>query len=274
MKLLVQAIKNRYGDLGESWLKELPHLIFHLSQKLELSDLNPFPNLSYNYVLSGFQKGRPIVLKVGLDINGLKQETFALRFFRELGAVRVLYDEEGVLLLERALPGVTIQKASELDAIGICCQVMKRLHKSQSVVPAEFPHIKEWLSILDKEWEIPFDYLLKARNLRDKLLQTTENELLLHGDLHHENILKKEKEWCIIDPKGVIGDPYFETWAFIKNIKTDSEFVSTFFNFNLQRIHDWYFVRSMLAVCWNLEDNLNPDLFLDLAHQTYSLTSC
>ena len=40
--------------------------------------------------------------------------------------------------------------------------------------------------------------------------------LLLHGDLHHENILKNENGgYTVIDPKGVIGDPVFDLSRFI-----------------------------------------------------------
>jgi streptomycin 6-kinase len=39
--------------------------------------LQPFKNLSYNYVFSGFQGLQPIVLKLGLDSHALKREAFA-----------------------------------------------------------------------------------------------------------------------------------------------------------------------------------------------------
>jgi streptomycin 6-kinase len=44
----------------------------------ELSNLKPVEALSYNYVLSGFQGSQPIILKLGLDIDGFK----LLRFIR------------------------------------------------------------------------------------------------------------------------------------------------------------------------------------------------
>jgi streptomycin 6-kinase len=41
---------------------------------------------------------------------------------------------------------------------------------------------------------------------------------LLHGELHHENILAAERApWLAIDPKGVIGEPAYETGALIRN---------------------------------------------------------
>jgi streptomycin 6-kinase len=70
---------------------------------------------------------------------------------------------------------------------------------------------------LDKNWELPVHYLQKARLLRDDLLKTLDKEVLLHGDLHHDNILQNGDDWMVIDPKGMIGDPAFEIAAFIRN---------------------------------------------------------
>jgi len=80
-----------------------------------------------------------------------------------------------------------------------------------------FPCIKDWLSSLDNDLKIPKKYLQKARELRDNLLQTSVKEVLLHGDLHHDNISQNSDNWAVIDPKGVIGDPAYEVGAFIRN---------------------------------------------------------
>jgi streptomycin 6-kinase len=34
--------------------------------------------------------------------------------------------------------------------------------------------------------------------------------VLLHGDLHQDNILSQGDDWLVIDPKGVIGFPINE----------------------------------------------------------------
>lgn len=42
--------------------------------------------------------------------------------------------------------------------------------------------------------------------------------MLLHGDLHHDNILLAEDgTYKIIDPKGVVGDPVFDVSRFVLN---------------------------------------------------------
>ena len=64
---------------------------------------------------------------------------------------------------------------------------------------------------------IPAKYLKKARQIRDQLLKTDDPDVLLHGDLHHDNILQNGDDWVVIDPKGVIGESAYEVAAFIRN---------------------------------------------------------
>jgi len=113
-----------------------------------------FKNLSYNYVLSGFQGLQPIVLKLGLDSNALKQEALVLKAFVGFGTVSVLVENDGMLLLERAVSGISLKSyfpEKDNDAIQITCECLKRL--DQAPIPSDhrLPHIKDWLMALDKK---------------------------------------------------------------------------------------------------------------------------
>lgn len=123
----------------------------------------------------------------------------------------------------------------------------------------------------NKNWQISGVYLTLARKLRDKLLASHEPQILLHGDLHHDNILKHEEGWLIIDPKGVVGYPINEVWAYVMDMEEDTKFIAAFFNYNLNTVRHWYFVHLILVSCWCLENNLTPDKFLNLAIKAYEL---
>lgn len=153
--------------------------------------------------------------------------------------------------------------------MAVFCKVMQRLHQASNHVVGSFPHIKDWLDALDKAWDIPEHHLQKARRLRDNLLQTSRNERLLHGDLHHENILQHGETWVVIDPKGVIGEPSYEVAAFIRNPMPDLlnlaearaiishriQYFANAFALSKERILDWCFVQAVLALAWALEEN-------------------
>lgn len=268
-------IMNIYGNRGKDWLNALPQLMSRIAAEYGLSGLNPVSNLSYNYVLSGFQDALPIILKLSLDIDGLKREAAALNAFTGFGAIKVIAQQSGALLLERAIPGSSLKTSllsKDDDAINIACRVMQNLH--QAPFPKEsFLHIKDRLQPLDKNWDIPIHYLEKARKLRDKLLTTSAKVVLLHGDLHRENILQSGADWVVIDPKGVIGYPINDVWTFIENIEKDTQIIADFFSFDLQDIRDWYFVHLILAVCWSQEDNIDCKQFLMLATEAYQWVS-
>lgn len=264
-------IISKYKEQGKAWLEKLPKIVAKLAKEWSLSELKPLDNLSFNYILSGYQNNIPIILKLSYGNNELLQEIAALEAFKNFGAVAVLAKKDNALLLKRAMTGFSLKEYSSNNKIVIACKVMDKLHKAPIPPLNNFSNIKDQLKILDKEWDLPNTYLQKVRTLRDKLLERTEPQILLHGDLHHENILQNGEKWVAIDPKGVIGYSINEIWAFIIDIEKDTEFVANYFGFNLQEVRNWYFVQLILAICWNLEDGIENRLFLELAKKAYEL---
>jgi streptomycin 6-kinase len=270
-----------YSEKGKEWLDNLPKLARQISSRLQLRDLKEVTNLSYNYVLSGFQSNNPIILKLGLDSEALKQEAFALKCFEECGAAKVLAADQGMLLLERAVPGVSLKNYflnKEPESIEITCKVMKKLTSASIPEAHNFPHIKDWLSNLNKDWQIPSNYLKKARKLRVQLLQNSGRDVLLHGDLHHDNILRNGDDYVVIDPKGVVGEPAYEVAAFIRNpipdllsvqnaadiIQNRIAIFSDSLNIPKARIAGWCFVQAVLAWVWAIEDSCDTIYFEQL----------
>lgn len=282
MKELEKNIINLYGEQGKQWLTNLSKLIAQMEATHGLSNLKPVKNLSYNYVLSGLRGLQPIILKLSLDTDGLKREALALKAFAKFGAVNVLIESDRILLLERAAPGVSLKSYfPEKDniAIKITCECVKRLHQAPIPSDHHFPHINDWLMALDKNLSIPADYLHKARKLRDELIATSAPPALLHGDLHHDNILQNGNDWVVIDPKGVIGEPAYEVAAFIRNpipkllahnnasslIDNRITQFAEILKLSKQRIIDWCYVQVILAWVWALEDNFDEIYFKKLA---------
>lgn len=274
-------IINIYGEKGRRWLDHLPNLATQLANTYGLSNLKPVDNLSYNYVLTGFQDSKAVILKLGLDIDGFKREASALMAFSGFGVVEVLSANNGLLLLECAVPGVSLRSyfpEKDDEAINITANVIKRLHKAPIPSTHAFPHVKDWLAVLDSDLKIPAQTLQKARELRYQLLKTVEPDVLLHGDLHHDNILQNGNDWMVIDPAGVIGEPAYEVAAFIRNpipellcihnasriIQNRMATFSDLLNIPKTKIADWCFVESVLSWIWNIQDKLDTEYFIKL----------
>lgn len=265
-------IKNLYGDQGLLWLESIPQQLVQYEQKYKLQNLSLMPNLTYHAVARGYQNETPIIIKFGLDIEDLGQEAMALKVFSDHGGITLLAHEPGMLLLECAVPGTSLKSYFPQDeslSIKICADLINQLRQAH-FTKQDFPHIRDWLKVFDQDWPIPHEYLTLARKLRDHLLATSTPDVLLHGDLHHDNILLHDHGWRAIDPKGVVGEFAFEIPAFIRNplpdIVNDAQLTqrtkfriqefSKHLEISPQRIISWCFVQAVLAWIWAHQDGL------------------
>ncbi len=256
-----------YGKLGEEWLAKLPCTIENFQRLWGLSNLKPFSNLSFNIVLEGLQGTTPIILKLSPDAELIDKELKALHAFKGYGAVSVLAGCEGGLLLERAIPGKPLKNSLPKEQrVEIASKVIERLHQAPIPSKNHFPLIEEWLASIDKEWNLPIEHVMRARGLkRDLIKNGSKRKVLLHGDLHQENILSHGNGFIVIDPKGVIGDPIHEVWACVEDPAHDLKFFADYFGYTFRNVANWYYVRLILAACWQVEDCLDPHHFLSLA---------
>ena len=192
------------------------------------------------------------------------------------GTCELIACKPGMILKQKANPGTTLKEYfpdRDKQAVAILCQSVQQLQKAEIPKQHNFLPLKKLLTILDNDLTIPRDILSKARELRDDLLASTDTEVLLHGDLHHENLLKHDDDWLVIDPKGFIGDPVFEACAFIHNpipklleqtkpidlINQRVNACAEQLDFSTQRIQDWLYVKSILGWIWCLQDNTSPE---------------
>jgi len=79
----------------------------------------------------------------------------------------------------------------------------------------------EWAEELRKDAAefsgvLPEVVVARASAAIDDLVRQ-QPDVLIHGDLHHRNILSADREpWLAIDPKGLIGDPAYDAVTFLK----------------------------------------------------------
>lgn len=103
--------------------------------------------------------------------------------------------------------------------------------------------------------------------------------MLLHGDLHHDNIMQThDGEWIAIDPKGLIGEAAYEIGAFIRNpipellkynasttIERRIKLFSEYLNMDEERIRQWSYIQAVLAACFAIEDNCSWEEWIKCA---------
>ena len=222
--------------------------------------------------------GRPVVVKLARG-DDERRAAAALCHYAGHGAVRLLAAKEGALLLERAVPGVPltarVHDGRDDEATSILCEVIAALHRPEPP-RGGFPGVAAWGSALDAEppadRRLPTAMLDRARGLQRDLVSSQQNERLLHGDLHHDNVvLDAARGWLAIDPKGVIGEPAYEVGAALRNPAGDPRRFAvpsildrrarTFaerLGLERERIFAWGYSQAVLAALWAIEDGADP----------------
>lgn len=112
----------------------------------------------------------------------------------------------------------------------------------------------------------PEGVVKKVEALFPEMISSQGDTYVLHGDLHHENILLSDSGWKLIDPKGVIGELEVELIPFLSNNLPERNFelaidnrIDTFYKelgINIARTYAWGLCYSLLSAWWNVEDNL------------------
>lgn len=268
-KIFTQNILSIYGENGQNWLNQLPQILIELQKIWNIEQLSPVDNLSYNYVLQGKRSTQDIIVKISFRTDALAREVEALQHFNSNGCVELLeYNKQySAILLNRLNPGnmlLPLAKSDPEKALTIACDIAKKLHARAGDVTyfKSITHIQEWTKILDESWPIlPKDTLNKAKSLRDKLLSQTHQQVVLHGDLHNENILQSNDQWISIDPKGVIGDPAIDLWCLVRDNNL-IDHAAKIMNIDTKHIAQWGFVMAVISCCWRIEDNLDLAPFM------------
>jgi streptomycin 6-kinase len=282
----IKTIQNTFQDDGRAWLIQLPELIARASKQWGLTDVQPVSNLSYNFVAFASRPSMPreacgsaqdVVLKIGVPRDELTSEIAALKLFNGDGACQLLDcdDARGFLLLERLTPGEMLSELEDDDQRAhITADVMQKLWR-------QIPERDAFIKLSD--W---FDGLKKIRPHFDggtgpfskKLLEQVESSMpelfadenikLIHGDLHHYNILSSDCGWVAIDPKGVIGPAGYEIAPFMINPLYETIDASRFkiraerrvsifaerLGWERERIIQWATAHAVLSAWWGIED--------------------
>lgn len=273
--ILYRKMCQVHGPSGKYWLGSLPTLLSDIFDLHQLSFVREMENLSYNWVMVVKDSSKSYVLKLGPPHQELCSEIAALSAF-EQNTVELIDSNaaKGYLLLEYLQPG-TLLKSEHDDqkATHIAAKLMQHLHvkaDNNALIPVE-----NWLSGFDKflthqklDDSMDIGLLINARDLAKQLLDSSKDIFLLHGDLHHENIIADGQGWKVIDPKGVLGEKCYEVGAYLRNpypsivsqqdIKTLTEHRLTIFQqklgFERARMLDWAFVQAMLSAVWFMDE--------------------
>ena len=271
------------GEAGREWLARFPALLREVCARWDVVSLEPaFEYVGYAWVAPvRLGSGEPAVLKLAPPGAESVAECAALRLYDGDGAVRVLEADPSAvaLLLERLEPGTPLADLEDdTEATAIAARAMVRCFRP---LPANhgFPTVERLGAAFARVraasgggcGPFPADLFDPAERLYFELCASQAPPVLLHGDLHHWNILRAGREpWLVIDPKGVAGEPAFEPAACLRNrvdiegdvtataLRRIAQFAETL-AVDRERVLRWGFAAGMLSALWRFEDHGDTD---------------
>jgi streptomycin 6-kinase len=254
-----------------SWPARLPDLVRECHRRWELVGDGAFPD-AFRYVDLRHvepvrtRDGVAAVLKLAPDLSS---ELAALEWFAGHGGVRVLASDpaRGAMLLERALPGTPLRDLVAHDeeaATAAAAGVMRALWRP---APADhpFPTVREWGEDLAGAG--------RATGLFAELCDSMGEPVVLHGDLHHDNMLRSGTGgWLAIDPKGVVGEREYETGALLRNpkpglldlphpgriLRRRADQLAEALDLGVRRVCGWAYAQAVLSAVWCVQDGQDP----------------
>lgn len=271
---LSRTMKTTWKAEADAFLSGLPALIVEFEERWGISVGPPFEELSYHYVAPAVNaRGEDVVFKAGIPRPDMDHEITAMRLYDGRGIARLLEADaaRGVMLLERLRPGKMLTTVPEEErAVSIAAEVMRSLWRP-APDGVDLPGVVEWLAAFSEHRArhgaadpLPPGALDRAEGMAADLLASSTERFVLHGDLHHFNILSAQRApWLAIDPHGVIGERAYEIGAFLRNptLQTREVTLRRFERFveelglDRGRARAWSYVNTVLSAVWTLEDS-------------------
>jgi streptomycin 6-kinase len=268
-----------FAARGAEWaayVDRLPRLVRELTEEWRLV-VDGAPRHGFcALVVPVRQDGRPAMLKVAFPDDESEHEALALQRWAGRGTVRLLRADphRAALLLER-LHEADLTSVGVLEACEVVARTYARIHVP---APAQLrpltSYVARWteqLAALPRDAPVPHRLAQQAVSLgRDLVADAASDGVLIHGDLHYENVLAGDREpWLVIDPQPVSGDPHYELapmlwnrWAEVlaaHDVRTAvrSRFHTLVDTAGLEeeRARDWVVVRMLHNAMWELEDH-------------------
>lgn len=181
----------------------------------------------------------PAVLKLSGHGSDHGQQVRILRAADGKGYVRVLEqaDDLGAVLLERLGPSLYASVPDPVEQSLVLADLLPTTWELPTAVGAPFTPAQKATSLLalvDGALENgmfengaptgasgeqgPREVLERARALALKLIAApSARQVVLHGDPHPGNVLRRGAEHVFIDPDGFLGEPEYDAWVVLRD---------------------------------------------------------
>jgi streptomycin 6-kinase len=229
-----------------------------------------------SWLAPGLWRDRKVMLKVARIAEEARGGR-VLAWWAGSAAADVYEVTDQAILMDRASGplNLTAMCRAGLDdeVTHILCDTIASLHNvsDNQPAPADVVLLSLWFHDLIKTEAAPFhtDNIYRAATMARELLEAsaTDKHVVLHGDVHHGNVLNFDGRWRAIDPKGLFGPSTFDSANIFCNPETDlalSNFhrrlaiVSEHSGIDVDTVRSWVIAWCALSVTWTAKSGGQP----------------
>jgi len=239
-----------------------------------LPDGAPFASTFGNLLMPVLADGRPAMLKIAAH-DEERRGAVLMAWWAGEGAVRVLAREGDALLMERVVGprdlAAMARDGRDDEAMVALCEVARRLHvRRDRSPPATLVPLARWFESLRVAAARDGGPFAVALPEAEALLADPRDPVVLHGDLHHGNVLDGgPRGWLAIDPKGLLGERAFEFANLFRNpdtalaldpvrLRRRLAIVCARAALDPPRLLGWIQVYAALGAAWSVESGHDP----------------
>lgn len=202
------------------------------------------------------------------------------------GAAQIYRHDSSVLLMERldTDPSLSAMVMNEQDdqATQILCGVVKKIHQVSKPSLPQLTSLKVWFRALEQQAQHN-KQLFEAWDITQKLLDKPQNIGLLHGDIHHGNVMHStQRGWLAIDPKGLFGERTYDYANIVCNpsyfwasrpgrLAHQIQVIAQNADLESIRLTQWIVAYTGLSAAWYLEDQNDAKAKMALDLQNLAL---
>lgn len=215
------------------------------------------------------QNGEALMLKVTHNFDE-RLGAELMKWWNGNGAAMVIGYHGDALLMARANGKSSLLRMAtngeDDEASRIICRVVAKLHSTTGAPPAALVPLPQWFVPLFQV-TVTDPIYLACQNVAAELLFAPQDEVALHGDVHHGNILDFGAHgWLAIDPKGLKGErgydyanlfcnPELSTAVNQNRFLRQLDVVTQVANIDKTRLLQWIMAYAGLSASWFIEDD-------------------
>lgn len=165
-------------------------------------------------LLPVLREGEPAMLKLSTNTDQ-RRGAALMEWWDGDGAAQVFERSETAVLMERATAARSLayiaRNGDDDQACRVLCSTAAKLHRQRSKPWPELVPLNAWFRELEPAAASHGGILARSLDTARSLLADPREQAVLHGDLHHENVLDfGSRGWLAIDPHGLAGERGFD----------------------------------------------------------------